>query len=72
MVKIRITGIPGEVEEAVKKLEESFFILSKSGDYENRNSVYVRSYIEAEIKDGLAESQSSPGKRTRIRKCIKP
>ena len=49
MVKIRVEGKPAEVDEAVKQLEGSFKILSKSDYYKNRRSEYVRIYTDVEI-----------------------
>lgn len=51
MLKIRITGLSDEVEQATEMLNENFKILSKSDEYKNRNSEYVRVYIECESKN---------------------
>ena len=48
MVKLRVEGLPEEVEEKLKVLRLKFRVLSESGQYKNRNSEYVRVYIEAE------------------------
>lgn len=52
MIKLRIEGLPKEVEKAVQKLTD-FEILSESKIYPNRNSQYVRKYIEAEIRNEM-------------------
>lgn len=51
MVKIRIEGLPEEVEKVTELLEkdEKYEFLQKSENYPNRNSVYVRKYVEIRI-----------------------
>lgn len=51
MIKLRIEGLPKEVEKVAQKLATYFEILSESKLCPNRNSQYVRKYVEAEIKD---------------------
>lgn len=51
MIKIKITGVSEEVSRAAEMLKDSFEILEVSNEYPNRNSQYVRKYVEAEIKD---------------------
>lgn len=48
MIKIRITGLPGEVESFLKKLRKLFLISDESKAYKNSNSKYVRRYIDIE------------------------
>ncbi len=51
MIKIRVEGEPNEVEKFVRLLEKKDVrILSESDDYKNRNSVYVRRYVDVDIK----------------------
>ena len=51
MVKLRVQGLPEEVEEFVKNFKNNGYrILQQSGEYKNRNSEYVRVYIETEPK----------------------
>ena len=48
MVKLRVEGLPEEVEEKLKVFRLEFSVLLESGQYKNRNSEYVRVYIEVE------------------------
>ena len=50
MIKIRVEGEPKEVEKFVRFLEKKDVrVLSESDDYKNRNSVYVRRYLDVDI-----------------------
>lgn len=51
MVKVRIEGLPEEVEQFTEQLkkDEKYEFLQKSENYPNRNSVYVRKYVEIRI-----------------------
>ena len=52
MVKVRIEGLPEEVEKFTKQLEkDGYEFLQKSENYPNRNSVYVRKYVEIMVDD---------------------
>lgn len=52
MVKVRIEGLPEEVEKFTKQLEkDGYEFLQKSKNYPNRNSVYVRKYVEIMVDD---------------------
>ena len=53
MVKVRIEGLPEEVEKFTELLEkdEKYEFLQKSENYPNRNSVYVRKYVEIRLKE---------------------
>ena len=53
MVKVRIEGLPEEVETFTELLEknEKYEFLQKSENYSNRNSVYVRKYVEIRLKE---------------------
>lgn len=50
MLKMRLTGPPSDVQKAFKELKNNFFILSVSPVYHNRNSKYVRIYVDADFK----------------------
>lgn len=50
MIKIRMTGLSEEIQNAIKILKNSFEIFEVSNEYPNRNSQYVRIYIECEPK----------------------
>jgi len=50
LVKVRLQGLPDEVEEILKQLREQFRILEESNQYDNRNSEYVRVYLDVEKK----------------------
>ncbi len=50
MIKIRIEGLPEEVEKFTEQLEkDGYEFLQKSETYPNRNSVYIRKYVEIRI-----------------------
>lgn len=53
MVKVRIEGLPEDVEKFTELLEkdEKYEFLQKSENYPNRNSVYVRKYVEIRLKE---------------------
>lgn len=52
MIKIRIEGLPEEVEKFTEQLEKyGYEFLQKSETYPNRNSVYVRKYVEIRLKE---------------------
>lgn len=52
MVKVRIEGLPEEIEKFTKQLEkDGYEFLQKSETYPNRNSVYVRKYVEIRLKE---------------------
>lgn len=48
MVKVRIEGTTREIDKFYLSIKENFTILSESKNYENRNSVYQRKYLEIE------------------------
>jgi Protein of unknown function (DUF3970) len=50
MVKIRLQGLPEEVERLVESLKDHYRILYESSQYKNRNSEYVRVYLDVEIE----------------------
>lgn len=50
MVKIRLHGMPDEVEEAVKRLQGTFAVVSVSDRYPDRGaSRLVRVYVEVRL-----------------------
>lgn len=50
MIKIRLWGLPEEVEQARFALEESFKINYATAIFKDRGeSEYVRQYVEAEV-----------------------
>ena len=53
MVKVRIEGLPEEVETFTELLEkgEKYEFLQKSENYSNRNSVYIRKYVDIRLKE---------------------
>ena len=51
MIKLRIQGLPAEVEKFTEQLKkDGYHFLMESDDYPNRNSEYVRRYVESEVK----------------------
>lgn len=50
MLKIRLQGLPSVVRNGVRELEKVYNVLSVSSEYKNRNSKYVRVYVEVEVK----------------------
>lgn len=50
MLKIRVEGLPDEVEKYIKKFKENNEVLQVSKPYKNRNSKYIRVYLEIENK----------------------
>ena len=52
MIKVRIEGLPMEVEQFTEQLEkDGYEFLQKSENYPNRNSQYVRKYVEIRLKN---------------------
>ena len=52
MVKVRIEGLPEEVEKFTEQLvKDGFEFLQKSENYPNRYSVYIRKYVEIMVDD---------------------
>lgn len=50
IVKIRLQGLPEDIEKAIEGLKNCFQLLSVSDYYANRNSEYVRCYVEVKGK----------------------
>ena len=52
MIKLRIQGLHDEVEKFSEQLKkDGYRSLMESDDYPNRNSVYVRKYVEIRLKE---------------------
>jgi hypothetical protein len=52
MIKLRIQGLPDEVEKFSEQLKkDGYHFLMESDDYLNRNSEYVRRYVEIRLKE---------------------
>ena len=52
MIKLRIQGLPDEVEKLSEQLKKhGYHFLMESDDYPNRNSEYVRRYVEIRLKE---------------------
>ena len=52
MIKLRIQGLPDEVEKFSEQLKkDGYHFLKESDDYPNRNSEYVRRYVEIRLKE---------------------
>ena len=48
MIKIRITGLPDDIDSFLNDLRELFSVINESKSYKNANSQYVRKYIDVE------------------------
>ncbi|MBQ2714843.1 MAG: hypothetical protein IJF76_04350 [Clostridia bacterium] len=60
MIKIRLHGLPEDVEKAKAKLKETFNVNSCSGNYADRGeSKYVRAYLEVAFACGQSTDQSA-------------
>ncbi len=44
-VKIRLTGLPEDVEAVAELLRQKAVVLEESGDYRNRKSEFVHRYL---------------------------
>lgn len=52
MIKLRIQGLSDEVEKFSEQLKkDGYHFLMESDDYPNRNSEYVRRYVEIRLKE---------------------
>ena len=52
MIKLRIQGLPDEVEKFSEQLKkDGYHFLMESDDYPSRNSEYVRRYVEIRLKE---------------------
>lgn len=66
MIKVKLTGLPIEIEKATEVLKETFDVLDITKDYKNRNSPYVRLYADVEVKRacrvcGCTQYNACPG-----------
>ena len=48
MIKIRITGLPDEIDSFLNSLRKLFLVMDESKPYKNSNSKFVRKYIDVE------------------------
>ncbi|WP_445744859.1 DUF3970 family protein [Paenibacillus sp. FSL L8-0641] len=46
MLKIRVEGIPEEIDQFLEHFEDYYRVLKRSKVYQNRNSEYVRVYVD--------------------------
>lgn len=52
MIKLRIQGLPAEVEKFTEQLKkDGYHFLMESDDYPNKNSEYVRRYVEVMLDE---------------------
>jgi len=51
MIKARITGYPSEVTQATKDLNKCFDVLKVSNQNKDRNSSFVRVYVDLKLKE---------------------
>ena len=52
MIKLRIQGLSAEVEKFTEQLKkDGYHFLMESDDYPNRNSEYVRRYVEVMLDE---------------------
>nr|WP_326173209.1 hypothetical protein [uncultured Ruminococcus sp.] len=59
MVKVRIEGLPEEVEKFGEKLKKDGYVfLQESGNYPNRNSAYVRRYVDIKVEEYIGGSKN--------------
>ncbi|WP_295209784.1 DUF3970 family protein [Ruminococcus sp.] len=59
MVKVRIEGLPEEVEKFAEKLKKDGYVfLQESSNYPNRNSDNVRRYVDIKVEKYIGESKN--------------
>ena len=56
MIKIRITGLPDEVDSFLNDLRGLFSVSGESKSCSNSNSRYIRKYVD--IENQISESQT--------------
>ncbi len=67
MLKAKITGLPSEVTQATENLNRCFDVIKVSNQEKNRNSSFVRVYIDLDIKPrscrvcGCTQDNACPG-----------
>lgn len=55
MIKLRITGLPGDVNSFLDKVKELFSVTDESKSYPNSNSKFVRKYVNIEKRGNINE-----------------
>ena len=50
MIKVRLEGLPEDVKKYLEKLKKNDRALQESKPYKNRNSEYVRVYLDIDPK----------------------
>lgn len=48
MIKIRITGLPDEIERFLTEIRKRFSVLSESKTFKNSNSNFSRKYVDVQ------------------------
>lgn len=51
MIKIRITGLPDEIERFLTELRKRFFILNESKTFKNSCSSFSRKYVDLQKEE---------------------
>lgn len=51
MLKLRITGLPSEIEGFLAKFKKHFTLLNETKDYKNSNSKFVRKYVDVSYEE---------------------
>ena len=51
MIKAKITGCPLEITQATKDLAKCFNVVKVSNQNKDRNSSYVRVYVDLKLKE---------------------
>ncbi|WP_369426678.1 DUF3970 family protein [Paenibacillus ehimensis] len=46
MLKIRVEGLPKEIDRFLEHFQNYYRVLQRSKPYQNRNNEYVRVYVE--------------------------
>lgn len=60
MIKLRVQGLPDEVKAFSQQMRTSFRVLEESSSYPNRNSEYVRVYMDIEVEGGSKGGDYKP------------
>jgi len=50
VLKIRITGLPDDVDSFLDDLRELFSVTDETKSYPNSNSKFVRKYVDVDIE----------------------
>lgn len=60
MFRVRLHGLPEEIEKASKELKDTFRVLEESTNYVDRgNSLFVRRYLTATFKEKKEDNGES-------------